>query len=693
MRSLVFLFAFVSFSGHARYDSLLREAQVKFPEDHLVILQDEITLDFNQMNPASTLIIMSRTALYHVRTEFGVKRMWKMVLPESLDPLYDQRNIRYGERNEDRPAPYLNTRVTGITAERWMDSTFSALYVHTKRRSEKFLNFQLHENLEYTEAEIANIKQGDLVRISYRVEIPYLKNWYTFNSFRTFFHGSVSSMRKTIRLIHSKSMQTDLGGAVPDSVIIHKQDKITYWTLQNLPACLFEHNTRPDIDLPHIRFLMMQNNNEIFTLDQLSHMRIDLPFWTQPVRMREAAALNYFLTSRRKIVLDRQSKLVFQFMQQFMDSLPAASVPQKFASVHNYIASEFDYFVDEKFLSGKDAARNRLGDRVQEKRLRNITVYDLYVKMLFRLRSPFLSLYQIDKRIGTKDRIWHGNLLMDHFQFVLQPPEGDGAIFIMPKTRRFGYWANEMPFYLEASSGLLARLGFMFRQGIIPETRFFETPSSNFKQNYRTIHAKISLIDGEDMTSAAIKYALSGQYSTICREFLSVGSTDSTVHPDYFILPFQLTARDGRSMKYEMNTDYPFLYQLEGTRRGRWIWTDCNEFMADFDALFPFVLPSAAELTTRTQPFYFDFAGKDTYRYLIELPDSATLKLTDTVIENEVFRFALQAEQRDAGNIYLDISMEVRREKVDGDAVYDLVKVCELVRRWRSAPVAIASRR
>ncbi|MBK6549855.1 MAG: hypothetical protein IPG11_05535 [Flavobacteriales bacterium] len=68
-------------------------------------------------------------------------------------------------------------------------------------------------------------------------------------------------------------------------------------------------------------------------------------------------------------------------------------------TLHNYIAEHFAYKNDSLWYQELDLKLARIGDQVSDERIREISRYDLYSKMVHGVNAGYSTAYLMDERI------------------------------------------------------------------------------------------------------------------------------------------------------------------------------------------------------------------------------------------------------------------------------------------------------
>lgn len=633
-----------------------------------VILNESQQMDMRMMNPALIRTYINRTIRVRYNDQKGIDEYSFFQLPESPDPLYHQTFRPYEHFYKPQAAPWLDSRVTYFSAAKLTDSGFVEIDVRVNIDQRHLRSSDITTRLDTYGFQLLGLEPGDEVEIRYGVEVPYAKNWFHFNSGRIFLDRAVPAQDLTFVFRHNSKMTASFGGVEPTET--HDLDGQTelVWKQTDLPGTMREPNARQHLHVPYIEYLLNQNNNEFITLHALSRTPMQMSYWMHVLRYREKSAPGLYRLSRKKIMIDKQSRKVHEFIDEASRKIPDSLRVLKMLTIHNEIAREFEYQDDWAYFSDRDLGRERVGNFTESKILREISRYNLYVRILFKLKLPFYTYYTIDKRYGLINRTFESSLMFDPQYFLLPAPKGFHYLF--PKLRDGGYLTDEIPFFHEGGTGILGTIYELFSNRFIPEIHLLETPVTPANLNHRRVSVNVDGNIFSDAASYSAIVQLSGQYSTMCRHAYSLGETDSTVAPVY---AETIWKERSSSVKIEedLSDTYPFVYrgELSGKQSLEPFLKEDTVFLDGRDVVHLLVTPIKND---RKLPYYLDFAGDDEFNYQFNIPDGYNPLMIHEQFIGEHWKGSISLKEVEGDKVLLTISMSADQEKIDGQGLAEL---------------------
>jgi hypothetical protein len=520
--------------------------------------------------------------------------------------------------------------------------------------------------------------------------VPFENNWFKFNSRKHFFNGKLHKHRYQLRVDATLTQGFNLHGAPPDSISVTNKKRITYWRLEDLRACTNEVNARLHNDLPFIVYgtavnsdLYMHGHVVSTSLGGIPYMYSNIPYWVSILRLREAKAPAYRRLALKRIGIDAQTRKVRDWANGFggVELHPV----EKALRGHNRIARDFSFQWDDAWYDNEDMSLLKPGDLLFDKTLREIGRYNQYSKLLSTLRLRYETIYLHDKRAGFLSEydltnLWENELL---FQLV-----NEGRRFYFhPKGRRGGYFVNELPFYWEGTSGLLADIDMLWSNNPkSPEFTLLGTspPSSN------TRHTQVNVyVDKDKNMEISAQILLKGQFSTMTRDAYLYGERDSTIMPDYGRRYLHDDSRvdliDGPAEQHPYNTDI----SLSAVLSHRVKMSDEGSAELDLIDFFPFLIPAGFKAESRDIPFYWDFLQQD--RYSVELSFDY-----DVQVEEQDLRYGsidlgtqlhISVAQTSSSSFIVSAALLVTTERVPAGRANDLQEVFEAARMLESMDI------
>lgn len=657
------------------------------PVDCTLVLEDDLSIRLRNIKAA----YLAFHCEHHKVVRFGdvacIKRYGPVVLPESLDPPFDEHGKPY-TRLETRPYPLLfNLRVDHFAARViHADGTWTELPIAT-RAAHGFLGNPLNMQATMSITHYPEgIMPGDVVEYRWKYMLPWdtnapytsgwrgsrwVDNWTRLANWRIFFHQGLPVAHQRIALRYHAKHGVDLAGELPARIERLGDDRTAIWEHMDLPGCMDEVNARPADDLPFASIFLQADDLRYQRREHLSGMPITQQPWLQAIRRREANALWWRRVSMKRVP-DKQNMLIKRFIAKECAGIPDSLGARRMEVLHERIARDFEYESDRDWYMDLDQGLPRMGDQVNEERIRDISRYDLYSKLLNALRLNHVTAYVLDKRAGRLDDRFIGPMTDNEWLFGVR--DGEDMLWMHPKRMRNGWFANELPFYWEGTSALLVDLRRLLTDDPSPAL-FVTLPVGDPRANARGIEHSLRVKLGEQIAEGETRVFLSGQFSTLGRAAFLGDRCDSTVHPNYGHVPALLPRATARRMaEPELSADAPFRYrEVESIRLSDFCTGPIGDVMTiDLRPFFAHAVPSSFEAGARHLPFHWDFRQLD--RIIVDLEFDQAVEIMDlTRLQEEVSspgaRYLLEATRIDARHVRIESRFEVLREREEeGDA-------------------------
>jgi len=692
-----------------------------------------------RMNDLERTTTVKKQLAIRFLTPRGIALHNRITIPECTDPAYDYADLPIEKRDPQqlhRPK-YFDLELLYWSARLVKpDGTVQLLTCRDSIETEE-LFFNSRNFYAYSYAfSCPQIEVGDVLEVQYQYFLPYL-----FDQKRLFFHGKLPKQHYQISIIHHPReyyvWQPQNGAVCTDSVKTDKEVRHT-WQYDKLPACLYETNARPYRDLPHLQYYIHNKNyglwNEFYATDFMpyswQYYMHDWVGFRQSVRYKQKIRLN-----RKEVALNNLYRAVADTMGD-----DAAMRPLRcWAQLQRHLNDDFDYYAQADAYANIDPRLSRLSRESMRRLMRNINrayvyhglfdrIYDLdnlgtnppneqlsvessrgiadnrletvaaaidrkrlentnadaiYTGLLNRVDAPYNRVLLNDQRIAALKPdvctpIWGENRWL--------AIQADSALFyINPKTRRFGYHLNELPFYLENTVSVhAAQLTDSYQNPTA--VQLYQTPYSTAADNKRTtdVNMKIDTHTREAICEARI--LLSGQYATLLRESYLYGTRDSSVNRQYYQRPNQLSHKSTAAAPIVESSDeqFPYRTQVKLTYADPTLLQtiDDSTYVLSLRNWIPMVLPEPDTTQTRHLPYYTDFIGSDTYRYLISfdypvrlLPDAAH----QVTWHNQLGTYRLHISQSSPTTLQLYAELHIAADRVLPQDIGDVAQICQAI--------------
>ena len=576
------------------------------------VLSDSLRIAFRRAKPEFITVFFERHQVIRFGDADAVRKYASFTLPESLDPTFDHQDLPFAKK-DSLPRPlYFNAEVVFCRARKLgTDVDAGAVPVEgrvIRQRVKQGVKF--HEVWSYA-IDVIGALPGDTVEVHWKYSIPFLENWMKFNAQRLFFHGALYKRASNL-MIEADGMQGFRHwGIPPDSVAEAGRTTRKFWTLRNLPAVADEVSARWHAELPFLTIGTMQDA-QFYSHRTRSGMWVDIPYWAKAMRLRESSA-HWWRQVALKNIPDAQTER----MKEFMASFPGTYPIERLKRMHTSIATTFEYQLDDAWYDDKDRENQRMGDQLLDKRLREISRYDLYSKMISMLELKYFTAYLMDRRVGALTLDWLSPVWNNSWMFLLN--DNGRPLYLHPKLSRSGLLPGELPFYWEATRALVGDVDKLWADGelgaktpVEPELIPMAALLPEVNQRLTKIDVDVDLVTGA--LNATANALLTGQWSTMSRGAYLFAATDSSADTGYSRRVFDIPGATGEQLELgTVQADAPFRFPVRATfaLEGRVSAVNDSTWTIDLHDLFMHVVPQGFKAAGRDLSFWFDFEGTD----------------------------------------------------------------------------------
>lgn len=593
-----------------------------------VVLEDDLSIRLRNVKPQFLAVFVERKRIIRFGDAEQIATHARIVLPESLDPAYDERFTPWTLRDAPPPTRWLNVRLDDFSA-RVVEPVERARELPVSRSLEQveFRTLRTLENPWSHVMEVQDIAPGEVVELHWKYMLPYdfnwpatnswrnlewVDNWARLTSWRIFFHDRLPIRKHRVELLYHLKHGLVAGGARPDERLEDGNEVRLVWKHHDLPGCIHEPFARPAADLPHVTIQVVPEDFRYWRRDRLSGIAFPQPYWLQVIRYREARAFWWRQVSRKRLP-DKQNALVREYIRQVGGSDTSAVV--RMIRVHDDVAQRFTYAPDRLWYMDVDRGLPRIGEQVRDGVIRDISRYDMYAKLLNTLHLDHSTAYVLDKRIGQLTDLYLTPLWDTEFLFGIRA--GEGMLWMHPKRSRYGSLAGELPFYWQGTAALLIDLELLI-DDLPPPARFVDLPVDDPAGNLRGIEYTVDIDLAQGTATGRAQVFLSGQFSTLGRAAYLGFPIDSTVDARYGWRPTEVSGiRSSGWAPGELSQEPPFRFRTEATLDLSALLEQHEDGSWTFDPspLVAHVVPDPSGLDGRTLPLHWDFAQQDRFRF------------------------------------------------------------------------------
>jgi len=605
------------------------------------VLDDRLSIRLKNTKAQNLAIFFERSQVIRFGSDADILEHGRFVLPESLDPAFDAQLTPFDHRDEDPLPLWFNVRLDHFAARIIRaNGTWGEIGVFSSVQREEVRTPRSMETAWSYTLDLQSIAPGDVVEVRWKYMVPYnnywegssgwrgfqwMDNWARLTSWRVFFHGDLPIREQTVSVAYHLKHGLVLGGTPPNNKKEDGDNVVVSWSNSSLPACTNEVNARLAADLPFITARLAPEDTRYFTRDRYSGIARQQPYWMYVIRTREAKAFFWKLVAH-KHVPDRQNKLLNEFVDGFTSRDPNLEKARIMELMHEEIAINFAYEDDLDWFKDIDRGLPRMGDQLHEKRLRNISRYDIYAKLANAIDAPYSTAYLLDKRVGTMNDNWLTTLWAN--EFLIGVRDGEEVLWMHPKCSPSGTLANELPFYWQGAPALLMDLEHLAMDYPDPPL-FVDLPVSDASGNVRGIEYAVD-VNGTRSTGS-VRVFLSGQFSTLGRGSYAELPMDGSVNPVYGSIAYDREGIvPGVKSASHVDPDPPFRFRIGADVVLPELSTPPKEgvFSVDLSRFFAHVVPNKFNAAERDLPFYWDFEQED--RLIIDLYFNDTVVVLNT---------------------------------------------------------------
>ncbi len=670
-----------------------------FSDEDAVILVEQNFMEASGTKTPFLQIHIEKKFRIKFLTKKGIENFSKFTIPESFDPTFDYKDIPVGNfKKQHRPRLFeINIKYFAARIIKENGNIEIAEITDRSKEERKMLDYNVNISHSY-EFEITNLQVGDELEIAYKLELPYVDNWYLYYSTRVFFHGITPKQNYSFVLKTNEKLLTKLmfhNGCKADSIVKANKRDYYYFTRDNLPGVMYEVGSRPHKTLPYFVYDLNPSDDRFYYHSPYSMTDAVLPFWLYMLKLRESQAI---IIQRRTepIIVDKQFRKVRKFILNTTASIPEDQAYNKVLRIHHTIVDSFDYQDDYAYRAGLDTRLERLGDFTENRILREISRYKLYARTFNLLGVPYSTVYFMDKRIADMSQSYISPIIDNDFAFVMVHEEH--PFYIYPKKSRFGYYTNELPFYWENTEVLFVNFYNLWSDHIA-DLRFVNTPTSTFKENFRisSVQATVNLEDKS--VDFDVRLTLSGQFSTMMRGLYKYDITDSSINPLYKKKLWMLNSHTEllRSSITKDSKQYPFKFILNASYKSNGLIDESTDgvFSIPMNNWFNHITANGIVIKNRDLNFYPDFLFRDSYKYYLKFEKEVVILNADEFkveFENELGNLKIELKQVQPNIYLLESDFVVNKVSVAPQNISDVVEIYNAIRELNGKSLKIKAK-
>jgi hypothetical protein len=631
----------------------------------------------------------------HVRIKFlttkGVKKFSTIVLPESFDPSSDLSTLRielrdsiFRPRGEFLCIRYFAARIIKP------DGSIKAAILDEKTQLELDRQDRTTSKLYSWIFRIINLEADDELEIDYSYETVFNID----PTSRIFFNGVLPKQNFTMTFrypFEDYYIVTYANGAFPNDSVMetttHPKYTEYYFSKKNLPGGLTEVGGRPYTQYPYITYYQHQRDFGIAN-QRSSFIVKPLPYpWSYillPLVGYQYQNLKIHLTR-----LDNTTRALNSFFAVEKSKVTDTSFAALMSSVNHTLAQAFKYQDDRAAFEGDDQELENLGKYIDKKTLRQISRHRIYQEMLNRTDRDYYAALFCDKRVSMIDINEYKHSTSFRTGFAV--PLDKNFIFLYPKSYRYGYEANELPFYYEDIPSVLIPQHEPFEKStdMVPniDFTFVKTPFSGVKDNLRITSAMVNVSLDSMSLNLSARIKLSGQFSTITRGYYLNGDRDTTVNPSYYNTIASI-AEDPKHLSIsvgEVSRQYPYdvNVSMNMSNYSAISKEPDGTYSIDLEGWFNNVIDEDFSAVNRHLDYYPDFQFQDSHKYMFRF-DKKVQVVNAAEIEKDLSNgfadYSIKIKQLEENTVLVETAYVVKPEYAPAERAMDVQNIFDAIK-------------
>ncbi|MDZ7743667.1 MAG: hypothetical protein U5Q03_18520 [Bacteroidota bacterium] len=650
--------------------------------DEISILEEKNKIIYSGLNFLNMQLSMMRERTFVVIRPEGLKKASVVSIPSNHDPSL----IEHSSSIRNVKQIFSNLDIEYFRAYRLASG--DTLWLEYERETGQYT--QVHEDrMEYFTLYHYNIKgiqPGDTVGYAYKYNFPFRENHLKLGNYRVFHHGYYPKENYSLELIVPTDKVKEIfhfKGDEPDTMIIDGNTTYYSWELQQLSGCMDEGGGRPYAQLPHFTFSLVPH--DLFYTSDYTIENKYLPYWLFYSINRDQYITKLLLDIRDGI-LTRQYIKMEDYYEHILEKTPDSNVIAALQLIVEDINDHFTYKDDEAYYTYEDRMRDRMGEHVESKILRDMCRYETYAYFLAKISADFAPAYLCDNRSGEISRQYYYPMNDNDYLFAIKRMNG-GHIFIYPKRERYGWYLDELPFYYENTSCVnVASYKFWdVKYTVIPDTMTLaRTHVSNKADNTRRVSV-MAMIDLQAKRADCIaRLSLTGQYSTMTRGVYLHDVKDPGVNPRYHEKIWEVSGQveDPQLKILKQQKVFPFLTSLEAQYSIPEILSQNGEvFELNIKDWFKHIINKDLQAENRHLDYYPDFLGTDAFVYYIKFdqPVEITEMPENIKINNDIADLEIRASVINETDIQLQTFLGINKRQLPAGDIQQISSIFDRI--------------
>jgi len=702
-------FSQVNYNAYKKFNYTWKEANPQplavdklFENEDAVYVDDQQLISVGGSLGSISNIMYQRKARLKFLTAEGIKKFSTLVIPESMDPLYDYHNEPFRNNSVKKGPDFFDATLNWFAARIIKaDGKVIPLNFSDEFKNREVLSIIIKQTVTYKYFKsfywnmiCRDLQPGDELEYDYQLMVPYDDNYLNYNSVRVFFNGEIPCQNYSLVFKYKSGPTHDIrfiNGAEPDSMPMKDNFQYHYWTKQNLYGSIDEIGAQPYITLPYIVYSLNTRSETFRYNDAVTASFKYIPYWLAIIRVREA--FDYTMRKNAAINMkDKQNLLIDAFIKKAGSGIADSLNYKKFINVHSIIADSFKYDNDEALFREADIRAERMGEFTEAYKIREISRNKLYAKIINELKLEYSTFYLMDKRYGK---------INSDYQSPIWNTEALYAVYVNktfamvhPKKSNSGWYVEELPFYWENTSGLILNYYDLFYD-LAEKPNILKTVPSTLNDNIRMSNIKTEINLENKTVSFDAKVSLSGQYSTMTRFMYLSGVVDSINNPLYNKIitgidtPVKLKSKE---ITKHSNT-FPFVFDVRASYESNEVITfkDDNSVAVNLGGWFNHIIYEGMNTYNRQLDFYPDFVGQDTYRYYIKFDKPITLikGIEKSDVTNTMGKLTITLSQPQPDALLIESYFVTNAAMVPAGTIADVVQIYDAIAKLNKESIVV----
>jgi hypothetical protein len=702
------------------------EPEAIFKNAPAIILSEKITASLPLIEHESTLFLdknyyLTKAIRVLINSEEAIKRYSSFYMPEVQDYFLDPGSKKFCYNFNDWSNSNNEYRIM-IFAVRLVKKDGSIILPELSDRNEvdSIYNTIMPSPRIRTNFKIKSLSIGDEFQLVYKIEIPVRGNL----DYRFFFNSIDPKQNYELSIDFPSWIKSDIhfykdAKLKYDSTLVteNKVEKVKYnWKRKNLQA--YDYNSSyanveslsfVDIELfsgvsVTPIYIRVDTYDGALISNQLSrNSKKHVPYFYDnkynsytifrqcmskgSIGLLAAPILYYDLIgfkdkpSNKSYNLSKNTTSNVGYRHFFKSAVLDSSYANdyfKMIAIHNKL-NELPAIDYKKTFNDKRYLALNTYEFLERNLLRVDFTNDIYFSLFYRLDSVYYYSIFPDKRLKNFHPKRASVTIPSRNIFAFRM--NNNFYYLHPQNTYSKYHLNELPFYFE--NELVVHIPQNINSiekcseiNSAVDVIYSYTPASQGIDNIRQIVGAIKIDVANNNLNFNGKVTLSGQYSTLLRNYYQNNLIDPTINEDYKIR--MSDNADKKSVDYTLtssSSDYPFKTYYSASYSIPSVATKVSEINTiNIQTWFHYVYPDTNFVNSKNHQFDFfpDFLSTDKFRYQLSFDKGVEiLNINNYNIEvhNEYADFHAVLKKIDDSNYMFDSSLEIKQDHVPAENI------------------------